>query len=343
MTIRTGARPREDTRLARFRARALPAQSRWGRIQTGPSRPPLTHVTIRIANAPCSWGALEFDLAAPAPDYAQVLDEMAATGYAGTELGDLGFMPTEPGRLRSELARRGLALVAAFVPVALADPAEHAAGEEVAVRTARLLGAASDERPLIVLADDNGSVAMRTAQAGRIGPEHGLRDSAWDTFAAGAMRIARAVRDVTGLGTVFHPHCAGYVETPMEIDALMGRTDPALLGLCLDTGHLTYGGGDPLAALSRHGDRVWHVHFKDCHPAVADEARQRGWDYFEAVRRGLFCELGRGSLDFSAVAVALAGHGYSGWIVVEQDVLPGLGTPVESARRNREYLRSLDL
>ena len=300
-------------------------------------------MTIRIANAPCSWGALEFDLAAPAPGYVEVLDEMAATGYAGTELGDFGFMPTDPGRLRGELARRGLALLAAFVPVALADPAAQAAGAEVAVRTARLLAAASDARPLIVLADDNGSVATRREQAGRVGPEHGLRDAQWDTFAAGAARVARAVLDATGLRTVFHHHCAGWVETPAEIDALMRRTDPGLLGLCLDTGHLTYGGGDPLATLSRYPDRVWHVHFKDCDPAVARQARERGWDYFEAVRRGIFCELGRGSVDFPAVATALAARGYGGWVVVEQDVLPGMGTPAASARRNREYLRSIGL
>jgi inosose dehydratase len=300
-------------------------------------------VTIRIANAPCSWGALEFDLAAPAPGYAEVLDEMAATGYAGTELGDFGFMPTDPGRLRGELARRGLALLAAFVPVALADPARQAAGAEVAVRTARLLAAASDARPLIVLADDNGSVALRREHAGRVLPEHGLRDAQWDTFAAGAVRTARAVLDATGLRTAFHHHCAGWVETPAEIDALMRRTDPGLLGLCLDTGHLTFGGGDPLATLSRYADRVWHVHFKDCDPAVARQARERGWDYFEAVRRGIFCELGRGSVDFPAVASALAARGYGGWVVVEQDVLPGMGTPAASARRNREYLRSIGL
>ena len=300
-------------------------------------------MTIRIANAPCSWGALEFDLAAPAPGYAEVLDEMAATGYAGTELGDFGFMPTDPGRLRGDLARRGLALLAAFVPVALADPAAQAAGAEVAVRTARLLAAASDARPLIVLADDNGSVAMRREHAGRVLPAHGLRDAQWDTFAAGAVRVARAVLDATGLRTVFHHHCAGWVETPAEIDALMRRTDPELLGLCLDTGHLTFGGGDPLATLSRYADRVWHVHFKDCDPAVARQARERGWDYFEAVRRGIFCELGRGSVDFPAVATALAARGYGGWVVVEQDVLPGMGTPAASARRNREYLHSIGL
>src|SRR5437016_818498 len=188
-----------------------------------------------------------------------------------------------------------------------------------------------------------GPGARRREHAGRVLPEHGLRDAQWDTFAAGAVRVARAVLDATGLRTVFHHHCAGWVETPAEIDALMRRTDPGLVGLCLDTGHLTYGGGDPLATLSRYPDRVWHVHFKDCDPAVARQARERGWDYFEAVRRGIFCELGRGSVDFPAVATALAARGYGGWVVVEQDVLPGMGTPAASARRNREYLRSIGL
>jgi inosose dehydratase len=300
-------------------------------------------VTIGIANAPCSWGALEFGLAQPPPGWAQVLDEMAAAGYAGTELGDFGFMPTEPHRLRQELARRGLALLAAFVPVALADRAAHAAGEAAALRTAGLLAAASEAWPLIVLADDNGSVPMRTERAGRIGPDDGLDEARWDTFAAGASRIARTVREATGLRTAFHHHCAGYVETPAEIDVLMTRTDPGLLGLCLDTGHLTYGGGDPGAILARYADRVWHVHFKDCDPIIAQRARRERWDYFEAVRRGIFCELGRGTVDFPAVAAALAGGGYRGWIVVEQDVLPGIGTPAASARRSREYLRSIGL
>ena len=151
------------------------------------------------------------------------------------------------------------------------------------------------------------------------------------------------MRDTTGLRTVFHHHCAGYVETPREIDALLKRTDPALLGLCLDTGHLTFAGGDPLAALATYGERIWHVHFKDCDPALAAQSRIEGWDYHTAVRRGIFCELGRGSVPFAAVLDALRAQQYGGWIVVEQDVLPGLGTPAASATRNRAYLRGLGI
>ncbi len=149
------------------------------------------------------------------------------------------------------------------------------------------------------------------------------------------------MRDETGLRTVFHHHCATFVETPQEIDALMQATDPALVGLCLDTGHATYGGGSPLDLLERHRDRIWHVHFKDCEPRVAERARQGEWDYQAALRNGVFCELGKGSVDFRTLLRTLERSGYDGWIVVEQDVLPGMGAPLDSASRNRGYLRKL--
>lgn len=297
-------------------------------------------MALRVANAPCSWGALEFEWAGSVPPFARVLDEMAATGYAGTELGSWGFMPTEPGALREELARRQLALLGAFVPVRLTSEDEHQAGSEAAVRVARLMAAAAGSA-FIVLADDTARDPIRTAVAGRVTPAHGLDDAGWGTLSRGANRIARDVKDATGLRTVFHHHCATFVETPAEIDELMTRTDPALVGLCLDTGHCAFGGGDPVRTLERWSDRVWHVHVKDCDPAIRAQAAREGWGYAESVRRGVFCELGNGQVDFRAVLAHLASVRYGGWLVVEQDVLPSLGTPAESAARNRRYLTSL--
>ena len=298
---------------------------------------------IRVANAPCSWGILEFDGVSQPARYDTVLDEIRASGYEGTELGDWGFMPTDPGRLKRELEARSLAMVGAFVPIALANRDTHAAGVETAVRTAALLREAGGAAAYIVLADDNASVPEREHHAGRITPELGLSEREWDTFAAGADLVARAVADRTGLKTVFHPHCGGYVETPFEIAALMRRTDPSRLGLVLDTGHIVYGGGDPLSVLNQHRDRVWHVHFKDCDPRVAASARGQGLGYLAAVRSQLFCELGAGVVDFAAVVEALRRDKYAGWIVVEQDVFPGYGSPRESALKSRDYLRSLGL
>jgi len=295
---------------------------------------------IKIANAPCSWGVLEFDLDGESAGFEQVLDEMQATGYEGTELGDWDFMPTDPVALKDKLDARKLELLAAFVPVDLSAPEVHASGAEVAVRTAKLLAAVA-KNPFIVLADENGKNTTRTQHAGRIKPEHGLTDEQWETFAQGAERVARDVYDQTGVRTVFHHHCAGFVETPAEVEKLLSMTDPDVLGLCFDAGHYMFGGGDPVAGLRKHADRIWHVHFKDCHPEIAAQARTESWDYFESVRKGIFCELGLGAVDFPALKAILNELNYDGWIVVEQDVLPGMGNPKDSAQRNRDYLESI--
>jgi inosose dehydratase len=298
---------------------------------------------LKIANAPVSWGVLEFELEGETQLYGQVLDEIQETGYTGTELGDWGFLPTEPEELKRELQSRGLELVGAFVPVALADRDTHKVGETTALRTAHLLAEVGGENALIILADKNGSVAERTNNAGRIKPEHGLNETQWKIFADGVSRIAKAVRDETRLRLVFHHHCAGYVETPAEVQKLLSLTDPTLVGLCLDTGHYRFGGGDPVRAVESYADRIWHVHFKDSQPEIAERSRREGWDYFQSVREGIFSELGKGEVNFPAVIQALRDMGFERWIVVEQDVLPGMGTPKESALRNRNYLRSISL
>lgn len=157
------------------------------------------------------------------------------------------------------------------------------------------------------------------------------------------MQVAQAVKNEYGMRTVFHHHCAGYVETTQELDTLMTLTDPQLLGLCFDTGHYAFGGGNPVAAVNKYGNQIWHVHFKDYDRRVGERSRKLGWNYFQSVKQGVFCELGKGAVDFAVVLDTLDSQGYKGWVVVEQDVLPGMGTPKICASNNRAYLRQLGL
>jgi inosose dehydratase len=302
----------------------------------------MTDTKIKIGNAPCSWGVIE-NVEGERGGYAKVLDEMHETGYAGTELGDWGFMPTDPAELRAELDARQLKLLASWVSVKLHDPAGHAASEADAVRTARQLARVGGPDNLIVLGNDPYVDPMRTLNAGRLTPEMSMSEAQWQVFAEGANRVAWAVKRETGLRTVFHHHIGTWIETPEETARLLEMTDPAVLGLCFDTGHYRHGGGDPLTGLRRHADRIWHVHFKDHDPAVAAQAKAEGWDAVTAVGHGLFCELGKGEIDFPAILAELRALNYGGWIVVEQDVLPGMGSPKESARRNRDYIRRIGL
>lgn len=298
---------------------------------------------IKIANAPCSWGALEFELEGKSLGYQQVLSEMVETGYAGTELGDWGFMPSTPAELKKELDEKKLQLLGAFVPVALAKEEAHAAGIDLALKTAGLMYDAGYKNAFIVLADENGSVEERTKNAGRITPGMGLTENQWKTFAEGAEKVAQGVKRVYGMRTVFHHHCAGYVETPEEVAKLMELTNPELLGLCLDMGHYAFGGGNPVEALKKYYNRIWHVHFKDFDPKVGQAARENNYDYFKSVAEGVFCELGNGNVDFKSIVAILNENGYEGWIVVEQDVLPGMGNPKVCAKRNREFIQTLGL
>jgi inosose dehydratase len=253
-------------------------------------------------------------------------------------------MPTDASQLRDELSRRRLGIVGAFVTTRLVDSRSYGETRERAVVTARLLATVARETPpVIVLSDEPTADPHRAGAAGRVTSALGFPDDWWDTVAAGVEDIARAVRDEVGLRSVFHHHCATFVETPGEIESLMKRTDPDLVGLCLDTGHATYGGGSPADLLKQFRERIWHVHFKDCDPRVAAQARAEKWDYQTALRHGLFCELGKGSVDFASLLWNLENTDYDGWIVVEQDVLPAMGAPLDSARRNRQYLRTIGI
>jgi inosose dehydratase len=298
---------------------------------------------LKIANAPCSWGVIE-GIEGDRDGYSRLLDEMQETGYDGTELGDWGFMPTDPEKLKVELEARKLKLLASWVSVFLHDPERHAQSEAEAVRTAGLLAAVGGSSALVVLGNDPYIPNhIRNLNAGRITPEMGMTDAQWGVFSEGANRVARAVKRETGLRTVFHHHIGTWIETPSETSKLLELTDPSVMGLCFDTGHYSFAGGDPLEGLERHKDRIWHVHFKDHDPKIATQSRVEGWTGVQSVEHGVFCELGHGNVNFPVVKAKLESWGYDGWIVVEQDVLPGMGNPKESARRNREYLRGIGL
>ncbi len=299
-------------------------------------------MAIHIASAPVSWGIFEFTGITPRYTYQTVLDEIKAAGYTGTELGPWGYLPTDAETLRAELDARGLKLLSAFVPVRFADKNAHEEGEGVALRTGNLLAALGCK--IIVLADDNGSDPLRTAKAGSITPADGLNADGWQTFSAGVNRVAQRVMDECGLAVAFHHHCAGWIETPDEVKRLLDMTDPERVGLCFDTGHYAFGGGDPTAAAQQFGERINHLHFKDCDPNILERVRRDGLNYMQAVAAGIFPELGKGSVDFPAVILWMKSRGYEGWGVVEQDILPGqMDSPLDSARHNREYLQQLGL
>jgi inosose dehydratase len=291
---------------------------------------------LHIANAPTSWG-VEDPCDAANPPWRRVLDETAAAGYEGIELGPLGYMPEDPAELRRELSARELELVAGYVMV----PLHTAEGVTEALRTARrtceLLAEAGAGYLMII----QGSTPERERAAGRPGEAPPLTEAEWATLSDGVHGVARLARDDHGLVPCFHPHAGTHVEFEPEIERLAASTDPELVSLCVDTGHCAYAAVDPADLYRRHHDRVSYFHLKDLRP---DRLAAGSPSFEQAVAAGVFCPLGEGVVDFAALRDALEEHGFEGWGAVEQDRLPtDTESPREHAAASLRHLQAVRL
>jgi inosose dehydratase len=294
-------------------------------------------MTIRIGNAPCSWG-VEFAGDPRNPPWRSVLRDCAAAGYTGIELGPIGFMPEDPTILADALAGHGLELIGGVVFRPFHDPAAWDDVLDAAVRTCRALTAHGARH--LVLID---SISPRRAPtAGRASEAEQMDPAEWRAFRERIATVARIGTEDYGLTVGIHAHAAGFLDFELELERLLGEVDERILGLCFDTGHHCYAGYDPVAFLRRHAERVRYMHFKDIDPVVKARVVANRTGFYEACGEGIFCNLGTGEVDFAAVRDVLLGAGFEGWCTVEQDCDPTLDVrPVEDARANRDYLRSI--
>jgi len=295
---------------------------------------------FRFACAPVSWGVPDDYGPAWEQPYEHMLDEMVAGGYTGTELGPYGYFPTDANVLRPVLQRKKLTMLSSFVPVPLADPSRASAAIEQIRKVGTLLAAM--QAPLIVLADAQSP--QRRKIAGRVSADgsQSLNTSQWREVARVISEAERVAADF-GLDLVFHPHVATYVETPRETAQLFDAASSTKMGLCLDTGHCYYGGGDPVSEGEKYKHLLRYVHIKDINPAILAESNQRQLDFDQAVEAGVFSQIGAGCVDFPAFFRMLVKNGYSGWLVVEQDVKFGATTvpPAESMAASLRYLHGV--
>jgi inosose dehydratase len=284
-----------------------------------------------IGTVPILWNNVDIVELRLGTDAATLLDEIARTGYEGTQHG-LGFPPGDA--LRDALAGRGLRLaeVYASISATVGGPTEEAAAE---ARERLDILVDGDGEVLCVALDGSPDREPTAGRASRPGTPV-LTDAGWQKLADLLHDLGRATRDA-GRRMAFHPHAGTFVETPEEVERLTALTDPELVPLCLDVGHFLVGGGDPVHALRTYGERVTHVHLKDVNADVLAGLRDGtvgGFD--DAIRARLFTELGAGVLDLDGVLDALIERGYGGWMMVEQDSCWGL--PSESAAIGRRVL-----
>jgi len=298
---------------------------------------------IAVANAPVSYGAFEITVGHDpnVPDGVSVLDQVAEAGYAGIDLGPVGYLGSGT-RLGELLAERGLGLAGAYLELPYAD---HDALEQAIGELDALLGTFDAVRPYLpgpaprpTLADAGSR--ERRSRPGRSAaqPALGLDRDGWRRFAEGLARVVGRCHD-RGYEPTFHPETGTYVEAPWEIEEVLERSE---IGLCLETGHMMLGGGDPVAMLRDWGDRVNHVHLKDAVLSVMAGIVTDDAPVTEIWSREAFCALGHGDLDVTGILDGLRGISFGGWLVVEQDILPRsaerFARAAEEQRHNREFL-----
>jgi inosose dehydratase len=284
-----------------------------------------------IGCVPILWNNVDLVDLAPETPVETVLDDMARLGYEGTQEGR-SFPRGEP--TRRLLAERDLRLAELYAPIpcTVDGPADGA------------LDAARDR--LLTLHEGGGEVLVaalddspeRSVWSGRAADPRvpRLTDAGWGRLAALVDTLAADAEEL-GHPLAWHGHAGTFVETPDELDRLLGLTDATRVGICLDVGHYTVGGGDPVEALRRYGARVTHLHLKDVDAAVLAAMRAgEVADFGAAVRARIFTELGAGVLDLPGILAALAERDYAGWLMVEQDSC--WGPPAESAAIGRRIL-----
>ena len=292
-----------------------------------------------MANAPCSYGAFEITVGVlpDVPEAESVLSAISGAGYEGTELGPPGYLGDRL-TLRKSLANHGLALVGGYIPIRFSEP-EHWTEDLAAMdATLDLFAAADATEAKPVLADGGSAERIRFPGRAAVDRSIGLDEAGWARFAEGVAQACDLAR-TRGFEPTFHHHTATFVEAPWEIERVLELTD---VGLLLDTGHLRLGGGDPTTALREWGSRINHIHIKDVHDEVLAGVIADAADMPEAWRRGVFCELGTGDVDLDSFFAELSRSDYSGWLVVEQDMVPrsprDAADAAASQVRNRAWL-----
>jgi inosose dehydratase len=297
---------------------------------------------MMVANAPVSYGAFEITVGVDpnVPDPVTLLDWVADAGYAGIDLGPLGYLGTSEN-LTARLDARGLGLAGGYLELPFTERDKLDAGLAELDALLDLFDSAADaaEPPKPTLADAGSPVRSRYPGRAALDASVGLDDAGWKRFADGLIRAVERCRE-RGYEPTFHHHTATYIEAQWEIERLLDVSD---IGLCLDTGHLLLGRGEPVQAIRKWAQRINHVHLKDARTSKLEEIVAEAAPVEEIWRRKAFCALGDGDIDIEQVLTELGKIGYCGWLVVEQDVLPdpeNPGQPAADQRRNREYLRT---
>ncbi|MER5971424.1 sugar phosphate isomerase/epimerase [Streptomyces sp. NPDC002055] len=289
---------------------------------------------IRVGSAPDSWGVWFPDDPQQVP-WQRFLDEVAQAGYSWIELGPYGYLPTDPARLTEEITRRALKVSAGTVFTALhRGPAVWDATWDHVAQVARLTQAMGARHLVVIPAFWRDDKTAEVLESPVLTPEQ------WRDLAGGMERLGRRVREEFGLEIVVHPHADTHIDGEENVARFLDATDPDAVGLCLDTGHYAYCGGDSVKLIETYGERIGYLHLKQVDPEILADVVRDGVPFGPAVQRGVMCEPPGGVPELEPVLTAAQGLGIGLFAIVEQDMYPcPPDRPFPIAERTRRFLR----
>lgn len=286
---------------------------------------------VKLGIAPIGWTNDDLPDLGGENTFEQCISEMALAGFKGSEIGNK--YPKDVAELKHKLDVRGLTICNAwFSSLFTSEPYEVTIQNFIAHRDRlHALGAK------VIGASEQGN-SIQGTDKNIFGPDKPVyTDEQWDLVVRGYNEMGRLARE-KGMILCCHHHMGTGVQTEKEIDRFLSATDPDLVYLLFDSGHLTFADVDPVPVLEKYIGRVKHVHLKDVRIPVRGQARSEGWSFLTAVRAGVFTVPGDGDVDFAPIFDILERSGYEGWVVVEAEQDPAKANPFEYAVKARKYI-----
>lgn len=291
---------------------------------------------FKLGIAPINWANDDLPDLGDHYSFEDIITDISSLGYESTEMGRK--FPADGKVLWKKLSAKNLQLSSKFIgthfSVAELLEAELQAFSEW-VHFLLPLGVKH-----IIACEMGGSMHWDKNNTGENMQVNRLNEEGWESLVDG-LHKAGVICKENGIELVYHPHGGTVVESPKEIDKLMAMTDPSLVHLLYDTGHVYYGEGDPLRILVNYYDRIKYVHFKDVRKSVFDEAQKNDINFRTAVRKGVFTVPGDGDIDFKPILNELLNHHYDGWVVIEAEQDPKVHDPYLHAKNAKEYVEGI--
>ena len=294
----------------------------------------LTPERVRLGVTPTLWWNDDFPLIDIGIPFGQCVSEMALAGFQGCSVGHK--YPKDPVELKAALDLRGLRVSEPWTSTYFTINGMEQRTIEAFEETLGFIKQAGGNE--LVVAELGGSSHVIPVALFDNRPI--FDDRQWDQLSNGLNRLGKIAVDA-GMRLSYHHHMGTGVMTRADVDRLMASTDPGLVHLLLDTGHLAFAGDDPVAAAYAYADRIGHVHLKDIRPEVVSRVREERLSFQEGILDGVFTVPGDGVIDFVPVLEALGAAAYEGWLVVEAEQDPAKANPLEYALKARAYLREV--